>query len=276
MKTLVNFINESKKRTTETYINRRGKHIVNDNKYVRIGDKASIYKNVSLKYLNLLGQENVENIIKNALENTNTVLEKICNSVKDFIDPSPFLTGHIIGRIFEATLANGFINTSIEGFKFSHGKENATDKDIICENIPQKMLDKFPFTDDEIEYIKYNWQGPKRKNDNFFKTSEYFGFEIKTSMERGATGNKSYAADIFDENSVKKFKDRSSFYFIMNYTPINKDKIIQINKCTVYFGFLDQSDWIFYKSAGISKINTKLLNVENENGRFIKIYNINN
>ncbi len=270
MKSLQRFISENNRTSQETFINHNGKHIVNDKTHVRAGDLSEVYKKISQKYLDILGKDNIIKIIKQTLDDSNEILNNLCvctNKLQNIvIYPASFLTGQTIGRIVEATLARN-LNISLNNeFEFVHGSENNKDKDIICKKIPEKL--KSIFTTDEITYMRKNWQGPGKKTDDFLKLPKYFGFELKTQQGTGATGNKSYAADIYDETDEKKqFKDRSSFYFIINYDKPKSKTNIQLKNVKVYFGILDQSDWIFYASSGSSsKINNELLSK-----RFISI-----
>lgn len=170
------------------------------------------------EYLDMLGEENLKTVIEKAISDSNEV-------IKTFKDENilEFINGHVIGRIIEKKLANRMKN--INGFNYLQGRENRTDKDIICVKSPDKA-----------------------------KESSYYSLECKTSIGSGITGNKSYAKDAPSENS----KDKNSFYILIN----NYKRVDEIETYNAYFGYIAQSDWEYSDKGNSSRIKIKKMIAE--------------
>lgn len=275
-----------------------GKKIKHDPSHIRKGDNRegiSIYKVLAEKYLAFIdGTDNLDNpakftravkggtvklanAVKEAVAYANKVLNKLASlnfaedvantasqdgvvidaAVLGDINALDLIDGHALGRIIEKFMAYS-ISKKLEasGLSFSHGSEAKNQKDINCDKFTSGQ--RLELTPDEKAYLKANWVGP-HKGEDFANYPGFYGIELKCAQinkktnSLKVTGNKSYAVD---QESNKH--DKSAFYIIFNYVKPTADSP-SITGYNTYFGFLDQSDWLFSENGNASTINTKVL-----------------
>lgn len=201
--------------------------------------KHEIYKQYALDYLSVLNSDGqLYTCIKEAINSTNDVFDVFYSN-----GISGFLNGQMVGRIIETNLADQM--KSINGFAYSQGQENSSEKDINCTVMPED------FDIDGIESLPYN-----------------YGIELKCSKGKGITGNKSYAKDINGR------KDKASFYILINYEwptdlPENNEDVTQadllneykfnIKSYTAYFCYLDKDDWWYGDKGNAASLKMGVL-----------------
>ena len=263
-----------------------GKKIKHDPDYARKVDQQGIYKGLAEKYLEFIGgADKLARAMKGAVAYVNIVLNKLASLdfAKDIADAVSqdgviisadalnninaldLIDGHALGRIIEKFMVQSISdNLKASGLSFSHGSEAQNQKDINCDKFTNGQ--RLELTDSEKEHIKSNWVGP-HKGEDFANYPGFYGIELKcTQIDKKSnslkvTGNKSYAVD---QESNKH--DKSSFYIIFNYVKPTAASP-SITDYNTYFGFLDQSDWVFGENGNASTINTKVL----RDKRLIKI-----
>lgn len=223
MKSLQHYLNEGHKSTYDktSYEN---------------SESHAVYKQYAIDYLTVLNEgDKLRTCIINAIKRTNEILDIFYTN-----EISNFLTGQMIGKFIETSLSENM--TNVNGFKFSHGKENGSDKDIKCEEVPSG------FTIDGLDFSK----------------KDILSIELKTSKSNSFTGNKSYAQDA-DSN-----KSKDSFYILIKYKLSNelpkdneqtsKEKIrFNITSLEAYFCYLTQNDWWYGDKGNSASLKTDVL-----------------
>lgn len=223
MKNLQHYLNEGH---TATY---------NRNEYLTSKDHDK-YKQYAANYLAALNEgDKLYNCINAAINRINEIFGIFyTNGI------SNFLTGQMIGRMIETVLSEKM--ATVNGFKFSHGKENGSNKDIKCEEVPSG------FTIDGLKY-----------------SDGVFDIELKTSKSNKFTGNKSYAQDV-DSN-----KSKDSFYILIEYKlskelpedteQDNKEQNFRftITEFKAYFCYLVQNDWWYGDKGNAASLKTGVL-----------------
>ena len=225
MKNLQHYLNEGHKSTYDkTSYEESESHVV--------------YKQYATDYLAALNKgDKLYTCITEAIKQTNKILDIFyANEI------SNFLTGQMIGKFIETSLSETM--TNVNGFEFSHGKENGSDKDIKCSRVP----------------YGFNINGLGSSiNDGIFD------IELKTSKSNSFTGNKSYAQDV-DSN-----KSKDSFYILIKYKlskelPEDNEKDTKeknfrfnITLFEAYFGYLTQNDWWYGDKGNSASLKTDVL-----------------
>lgn len=238
MKNLQQYLNEGH---TSTY---------NRQEYLSNKDHDK-YKQYATDYLATLNKGNkLCTCITEAIKQTNKILDIFyANEI------SNFLTGQMIGKFIETSLSKNM--TNVNGFKFKHGQDNGSDKDIKCEEVPSGFT--------------INGLGSSIDDG-------IFDIELKTSKSNKFTGNKSYAQDV-DSN-----KSKDSFYILIKYklskelpedneqTTKEKNFRFKITDFEAYFGYLIQNDWWYGDKGNSASLKTDVLTQK----RLIKIENKSN
>ena len=278
MTNLFDYITE---RESNYSIMKGGKKVKHDPSHIRKGDDQegiSIYKGLAEKYLAFIGgADKLARAVKGAVAYANIVLKKLASldfskDIADAVNQNgviisdkalgeinalDLIDGHALGRIIEKFMVQSISdNLKSSDLSFSHGSEAKNQKDINCDKFTSDQ--RLKLTPDEKAYLKANWVGP-HKGEDFANYPGFYGIELKCaqinkkSNSLKVTGNKSYAVD---QESNKH--DKSSFYIIFNYVKPTADSP-SITGYNTYFGFLDQSDWLFSENGNASTINTKVL-----------------
>lgn len=238
MKNLQQYLNEGHK---STY----------DKKSYEESESHAVYKQYAADYLAALNEgDKLYMCINNAIDRTNQILDIFYTN-----EISNFLTGQMIGKFIETSLSKTM--TNVNGFEFSHGKENGIDKDIKCDGVPSGFT--------------INGLGSSIDDG-------IFDIELKTSKSNKFTGNKSYAQDV-DSN-----KSKDSFYILIKYKlskelpedneQDTKEKNFRFNITTfeAYFGYLTKNDWWYGDKGNAASLKTDVLTKK----RLIKIENKSN
>ena len=222
MKPLKQYIAEATRSTDTTILKREGlDDILLAESLENINEAnvdSSLITEMTQQYINLLGENNILDAVRDALENkTNNILDIFNkNSITEFVN------GQMLGRIIEKNLASG---RTIGGFAFRQGSEGRDEKDIECVSIGGQRLDE------KFNEIIGN-----------VDDAHNYGIELKCTQGSRPVGNKSYAIDVTDD-STKKMKQ--SFYIIITNIKWGKGTAnLRINSYNVYFAFLQQKDWV--------------------------------
>lgn len=219
----------------QQYLNEGHKSTYDKTSYEN-SESHAVYKQYAIDYLAALNKgDKLYACIIEAIKQTNKILDIFyANEI------SNFLTGQMIGKFIETSLSKNM--TNINGFEFSHGQENGSDKDIKCDEFPSG------FTINGLDSSK-----------------SVFGIEIKTSKSNSFTGNKSYAQDA-DSN-----KSKDSFYILIKYKlskelpedneqdTKEKNFRFKITDFEAYFGYLIQNDWWYGDKGNSASLKTDVL-----------------